>query len=73
MEFKNKIDDHRDRGGGTKREWETNHKRLLTIENKLRVTRREVSGEWAKWAMGIKKGTCLVFFLFFFPKGTCLE
>ena len=33
--LRNKIDDHR--GKGEKRERETNHKRLLTIENKQRV------------------------------------
>ena len=36
--------------GGEKRERETNHKRLLTIEYKLKV----VGGRWARWVMGIK-------------------
>ena len=45
------------------RRWEkkkrkVSHKRLLTIENKLRVAGGEVGGEWAKWVMSIKKGTC---------------
>ena len=31
------------------------HKRLLTIENKLRVV---VGGGWARWGMGHKEGTC---------------
>lgn len=32
--------------------------RLLTIENRLRVAGKEVTGGEAKWAMGIRKGTC---------------
>ena len=32
--------------------------KLLTIENKLMVSRREVNGGWAKWVMGIKEGAC---------------
>ena len=43
----------REKGGG-----EANHKRLLTIENKLRVARGEVGGGWAKLMMDIKEGTC---------------
>ena len=38
-----------------KRESDKPRKRLLTIENKLMVTR---GGGWAKWVMGIKEGTC---------------
>ena len=37
---------------GEKRE--TNHKRLLTIKNKLRL----LEGRGTKWVMGIKEGTC---------------
>ena len=36
----------------------TNHKRLLNTENKLRVAGGVLGGEWAKWARGIKDGTC---------------
>ena len=54
--LRNKTDEHR--GRGKKGEREGNHKRLLTIENKLRVTGGEESGEWAKWVMGTKEGTC---------------
>ena len=43
------------REGGKKRE--ANHKRLLTIKNKLRVDGGRENG-WAKWVMGIKEGTC---------------
>ena len=35
---------------------EANHKRLLTIENKLRVGEGEVGRGWAKWVMCIKEG-----------------
>ena len=34
-----------------------NHKRLLNTENRGRVAGGEVRG-WAKWVMGINKGTC---------------
>jgi len=36
---------------------EVNHKRLQTLETKLRVAGWEVDGGWARWVMGIKKGT----------------
>ena len=36
-------------------ERETNHKRLLMIENKLRVDGGERAGRWAKWVMGVKE------------------
>ena len=39
-------------GGGEERE--PNSKRLLIIENKLRVD----GGRSTKWVMGIKEGTC---------------
>ena len=39
---------------GGKREKDANHKRILTIENKLRVD----GGRWVKWVMGIDEGTC---------------
>ena len=41
-------------GRGGREEWETNHKRLLTIENKW----REVGGRCARRMMGIKEGIC---------------
>ena len=34
------------------------HKRLLSIEKKLRAARGKAREEWAKWVMGIKEGTC---------------
>ena len=40
------------------KEKETNHKRLLTIENKLRVAGGEIGGGWAKWVMHPKAGIC---------------
>ena len=50
-----KPDEHRGRG---QKEREANHKRLLTIENKLSVDGGELGGGWARWRMGIKEGTC---------------
>ena len=41
-----------------KAERETNHKRPLDTENKLRVAGGLVGGGWAKWVMRIKQGTC---------------
>ena len=38
-------------GEKKKKEWEANHKRLLTIENKLSI------GVQAKWVMAFKEGT----------------
>ena len=35
----------------------TNHKRLLTIGNKLRVAGGVGVGVWGSWVMGIKEGT----------------
>ena len=32
---------------------EANHKRLLTIENKLRIAGGKVGQGWARWGMGI--------------------
>ena len=55
--LRNKTDEHRGKKK-IKREREANHKRLLTIENKLRVAGGVVGGGWAKWVMGIKEGTC---------------
>ena len=39
---------------------EANHKRLLTLENKLRVAEGGEVGliRWVIWMMGIKEGTC---------------
>ena len=39
-----------------KSERETNHKRLLTIRNKLKFAGREGVGGWGNWVMGIKEG-----------------
>ena len=36
----------------------TKHKRLLNMENKLRVAGGVLGGGWAKWVMGIKEDTC---------------
>ena len=37
---------------------ETNHERLLTLRNKLRVAGGEVGvGGWGNWVMSIKEGT----------------
>ena len=36
---------------------ETNHKRLLTLRNKLRVAGGVIGGGWNNWVMGIKDGT----------------
>ena len=40
------------------KEREANHKRYLTIENKLKIDGGEMGGGWAKQVMGIKEGTC---------------
>ena len=53
--LRNKTDEHRGRG---KKEREGNHERLLTRENKLRISGREGGGGCAKWVMGMKEGTC---------------
>ena len=39
-----------------KTEREINHKRPLTIGNKLRVAGGEAGVGWPKWVMGIKEG-----------------
>ena len=43
---------------GEGRKKETSHKRLLTIENKLRVAGGDVGGGWPRWVMGIKEDIC---------------
>ena len=40
-----------------KSEREANHKRLLTLENKLRITGVGGLEGWSNWMMGIKEGT----------------
>lgn len=40
----------------TKSERKTNHKRRLTLGNKLRVAGGIWVGEWGNWVMGIKEG-----------------
>ena len=40
-----------------KSERKMNHKRLLTVGNKLRVPEGEVRGGWDIWVMGMKEGT----------------
>ena len=55
--MRNLTEDHGGREGEkvvTNRE--ANHKRLLNIENKLRVDRGV--GERGKWVTGIEEGTC---------------
>ena len=47
-----------DIGEERKKDREANHKRLLTIESKLRVAEGKAGGGWAKWAMNIKEDTC---------------
>ena len=42
---------------GEKKREETNHKRLFTVESKLKVDGGR--GRWAKCLMGIKEGTCV--------------
>ena len=55
------MEDHRGREGklnGKKSERETNHERLWTPGNKLRVTEGRGVSRWDNWVMSIKKGTC---------------
>ena len=42
---------------GGKSEEETNHERLWTLRNKLRVLEGRVVGGWVSSVMGIKEGT----------------
>ena len=44
-------------GEDKREERETNHKRLLNAENKLRVDGGR-GGGWAKWGMGIEEDAC---------------
>ena len=44
--------------GGNKKGDGANHKRLLTIQNKMRVNVKEMGGGWAKWVVGIKESIC---------------
>ena len=53
--LRNKTDEQRE---GNQKKREANRKRLLTLENKLKVAEGEVGGAWVKWVMGIKEGTC---------------
>ena len=60
VEFKKQNDEHKaekEKLIKINTERETNHKRLWTIKNKLRVAGGAVGGGWAKWGMGIKEGT----------------
>ena len=45
-------------GEGKKKETEANHKRLVTLANKLRVAGGEVGRGWAGWVIDIEEGTC---------------
>ena len=45
--LRKKTDEHMGRGKRYKGERVTSPKRLLTIENKLRVDGKDVGGEWA--------------------------
>ena len=51
--LRNKTDEHRGKKK-IKREREANHKRLLHMENKQRVTGRVVEGGWAKWVKALR-------------------
>ena len=42
---------------GGKSERETNHERLWTLGNKLRVSEGREEGEWVSPVMGIREGT----------------
>ena len=54
--LRNLPEDHGGRDGGKSfKQREANHKRLLNIENKLRVDGGRARG---KWVMGIEEGTC---------------
>ena len=57
---RNKREDHRGREGKIKQDEirgrQTNCKRLLIIGNKVKVTGREMGGEWGNWMMDIKEG-----------------
>ena len=57
--IRNSAEDHWGREGklnGKKPERETNHERLSTVGNKLRVTGGDLGGGWGNWVMGIKEG-----------------
>ena len=54
--LRNKTDEHM--GSRGREERETNHKKLLMIENKLWADGRRWEGEWVRWVMSIKEGTC---------------
>ena len=56
--LRNKTDEHMGSWGGRGGERETNHKRLLRIENTLRAAGGEVGGGWARWVTGTKDSTC---------------
>ena len=49
--LRNKTHEHRGKNVKKKRQKEANHKRLLTIGNKLRVDGVKVGVGWAKWVM----------------------
>ena len=51
------IGEGKEKENKRKTEREANHKRLLTIGNKLRVAEAEWTEGWGNWVMGIKKGT----------------
>ena len=53
--LRNKTEEHKGREGKIKDKMEANHKRLLTIGNKLRVAGGNVRGGWGNWVMGIKE------------------
>ena len=62
--LRNKTDEHM--GRGKKREREANHKRLLTVENKLRVNGGRwvgdgLNGSWAlkRAIVGMNTGCCM--------------
>ena len=58
--IRNSIEDIRRRKGkmkGGKSEGETNHERLWTLGNDLRVSEGRSVGRWVSPVMGIKEGT----------------
>ena len=54
--LKSETNEHREE---EKKEKEANHKRLITIENKLRIAGRELGRRWVKWVIGIKEALVL--------------
>ena len=63
--WRDKTDEHKERE--IKIIWKrrgTKHKRLINMENKLRVARGVVGGGWAKWVRDIKESTEIIVSLY---------